>query len=87
MLFLIALAVSLVVFVILNEKRHQEFTRSQRIDCLLNRQLAQNQRRVIIALLTLEGDEQPVRKEHIRDIAFLQVALRNVPEFNCMKGG
>lgn len=85
MLFLVTLVVSLVIFGIMNQKQHDRILKADYYACLQSRQVARNQRRVIIALLTLEGDEPAAGKEHIQDIALLQEALASVPEFDCRR--
>lgn len=84
-LFCAALAISLFVFIISNQREHDRVRRAEYLACIQAEQTASNQRRVIIALLYVARAEFRERGEHHLPIAVQRAeeALANVPEFNC----
>lgn len=70
------------IFIVTNEKRHDEINQTEYVLCSKAQTIADNQRRVIVALIELEESE----KEHSRNhMGNLKAALKLVPDFNCQQ--
>lgn len=81
-LFLAVLALSMVILGYTNAHTHDQLKENAYVTCVADRQIAANQRRVLLALIDLEAREE----EHIEhDGVALRRALRSVPKFDCRR--
>lgn len=83
LLFLFVLALSLIIFITNNSRLHNAERQDSYVSCIKDKQIADNQRRVILAILTLADNE--FKEGHPQQIDRVKYALSKVPVFECKK--
>lgn len=83
-LFLVVLVLAGAIFYFRNEAAHRETKLAVYKACVADRQIAQNQRRVLLALISIEQEEAR-RGVDGRELPELQLALAQVPSFDCVR--
>jgi len=86
LLFVSVLAISLFLLYETNEKRHQQIDKIDFMGCARSQQLAENQRRITLALIELERNEQGEEHPQADMITLIRV-LQLIPQFDCERGG
>lgn len=87
-IFIIALTISAAFFTLQNQRQHSEINSIERVSCQKDRQIAANQRRVLLSLIAMnqylvESPSPTIQQTAVAILPRLYHALELVPVFDC----